>query len=110
MFVKTLPYATGELRHRSYWVDGQKHRLDGPALIEYTTCSVPRREVYYLNGELHREDGPALIRRRENGLIFDWELHKNGIELNKSAFKGTVDPDTGRVLDQASFDLIFNVL
>jgi len=40
---------------REWWLDGKRHRTDGPAR-EYVngTC------IWYLNGKHHREDGPAM--------------------------------------------------
>lgn len=39
-----------------WWEDGKLHRLDGPALDDKTG------QWYYINGVRHREDGPAVIR------------------------------------------------
>jgi hypothetical protein len=41
---------------QEWWVNGFRHRADGPAR-EYSTG----RKEWYLNGKLHREDGPASI-------------------------------------------------
>jgi hypothetical protein len=40
---------------RSWWLNGERHREDGPA-YEYADGN---RE-WYLNGQLHRGDGPAI--------------------------------------------------
>src|ERR1700691_6641169 len=40
-----------------YYLNGKKHREDGPAVIWPTTGN----EEYYINGLLHRKDGPAII-------------------------------------------------
>ena len=40
---------------KHYYVHGQLHRLDGPA-IEYPGGD----KCYYLHGQLHRTDGPAI--------------------------------------------------
>jgi hypothetical protein len=39
-----------------WWVNGKRHRVDGPAHINADTG----RKVYYVNGLKHREDGPAV--------------------------------------------------
>ncbi len=41
--------------HREWFLDGELHREDGPAVI-YSDGT----EHWYLNGDLHREDGPAI--------------------------------------------------
>jgi len=46
--------------------EGQRHRLDGPAVI-YANGS----EFYYQNGKRHRLDGPAAI--WEDGDVEYWE-------------------------------------
>ena len=46
-----IEYANGN----KYWyVNGEFHREDGPAII------INGHKKWYLNGELHREDGPAV--------------------------------------------------
>ena len=40
---------------RSYWLNGKRHREDGPA-AEYAGGT----KEWWLNGKLHREDGPAI--------------------------------------------------
>ena len=40
---------------KEWWLDGNLHREDGPA-IEYPTG----HKQWYLNGKRHREDGPAI--------------------------------------------------
>ena len=37
-----------------YWVNGKRHREDGPAYQ-----SIDGYKSYYINGKLHRLDGPA---------------------------------------------------
>jgi len=51
-----------------WYLDGQKHRDDGPA-IEYPNIL----KVWYQNGKYHREDGPAV--EYSNG---DKEWYQNG--------------------------------
>jgi len=40
---------------KSWWLNGKRHRIDGPA-IECPNGS----KKWYLNGKLHRIDGPAI--------------------------------------------------
>ena len=41
---------------QEWWVNGQRHRLDGPAVI-YADGD----QAWWVNGQLHRLDGPAVI-------------------------------------------------
>jgi len=44
-----------DLNGRIYYMDGEFHREDGPA-VEYADGT----KYWYLNGKYHREDGPAI--------------------------------------------------
>jgi hypothetical protein len=48
---------TDEYGTQEWWVNGQRHRVDGPAVI-YADGS----KRWYINDQLHRLDGPAIIR------------------------------------------------
>ena len=41
--------------YESWWLNGQLHRVDGPA-VEYSNGG----KAWYLNGKYHRVDGPAV--------------------------------------------------
>ena len=56
---------------QSWTVDGELHRIDGPALIH-----ADGSECWYQYGERHRLDGPAII--RSNGYQF-WFINGNEI-------------------------------
>ena len=47
-----------EQMHEEHWVNGVKHRGNGPAVYHNSGHSGPSYE-YWVNGKLHREDGPA---------------------------------------------------
>ena len=104
-------YKTGQISAEHYVVLGELHRDKGPAEIWYTQDGSIQREFYYIRGKLHREDGPAEISQGPNCYpkkVFNF--YKNGIKLNIAAFKGTINPTTGDILDQDSFDLIYSML
>ena len=61
------------------------------------------------NGKIHRTDGPAFIQKFKSGWAA-WCVYKNGVLLPQEAFEHVIDPSTGEVLDQVSFDLIYNML
>ena len=50
----------------SYYLNGQFHRTDGPAVIYDNSY-----QAWYLNGKYHREDGPAV----EWGKSREWWLN-----------------------------------
>ena len=56
---------------RCWYVNGQLHRIDGPALVFGCT------KFWYQNNKYHRLDGPAI--ERTNG-VHNWFLH--GVELS----------------------------
>jgi hypothetical protein len=41
-----------------YWINGKKHRLGGPAIIHPSNT-----EIWYCEGVIERTDGPAIINR-----------------------------------------------
>ena len=55
-----------------YELDGQRHRIDGPAVIDGD------RQEWWLNGKRHRIDGPAFI----SGDYQAWWL--NGVEMTEA--------------------------
>ena len=57
--------------NKEWWVDGKRHRLDGPA-IEYNGGS----KEWWVDGKLHRIDGPAI---EPHSGTNEWYL--NGNEL-----------------------------
>ena len=54
----------GGVTRESWKVDGEYHRTDGPAVIEYSKKGGIYQESYYRRGKLHRTDGPARITYR----------------------------------------------
>lgn len=55
-----------------WWVDGKRHREDGPAVINtYGTLE------WWVNGERHREGGPAIINDDEYEWWFNGKKHRN---------------------------------
>lgn len=71
-----------------YYVDGNRHRDDGPAYIKYGYPIHDRKwdirlEYYYRHGKLHCETGPAIknIDSHENVIYEDYYI--NGIKAPK---------------------------
>jgi hypothetical protein len=59
--------AIDELGNRRYYLHGQLHRINGPA-VEY----IDGDKFWFIKGLYHREDGPACI--RVSGYI-EWALN-----------------------------------
>jgi len=68
---------------REYQLDGQFHRVDGPA-IEFTDGS----KEWYQHGQLHRTDGPAC--EWVNGYKTWW---LDGIQLTEEQWKIKINAD-----------------
>jgi antitoxin component YwqK of YwqJK toxin-antitoxin module len=106
--VKNKYYDNGNIWIERYYLNGELHRENGPALIHYDEngnkyrqayyiSGNPHREdyiryyengniidkSYYLNGKRHREDGPAFIRYHENGNVLYEHYYLNGKVLTK---------------------------
>jgi hypothetical protein len=75
---KVNVYVSGD---KHWYLDGKRHREDGPA-IEY----VDGHKCWYRNGKFHREDGPAV--ERVNGTKC-WYL--NGKELTEEKFNSCIE-------------------
>jgi hypothetical protein len=54
------------------------HRLDGPALVQYTGGGIAREE-WYIDGVATRLDGPAKVFYQPNGAIRRTEFLRNGM-------------------------------
>jgi len=69
--VEKAYYDNGNIMFLKYYLDGKRHREDGPAFVsyDYKTGSIVEVEAYYINGKHHREDGPAIIYYDEDGNI-----------------------------------------
>jgi hypothetical protein len=66
---------------RRYMQDDARHRVDGPAIVEYDGERIIY-EGWHLHGLVHREDGPAVVKRRfgEDGAVVseEWGWWRNG--------------------------------
>ena len=62
----------GEYGVKRWWLNGQLHREDGPA-VEW----IDGAKDWYLHGKLHREDGPAVeyASRNKEWWLNDVEVH-----------------------------------
>ena len=60
---------------KEWWLEGKRHRDDGPAII-----AVNGNKYWYRNGKLHRTNGPAV--EWHNGDIQYW-IDGNHVTLNE---------------------------
>lgn len=65
--VHTIQTKDRVLVKETWELDGQLHRTDGPAIIEYCENGQIWRTGWFFDGMDHREDGPALNEYHENG-------------------------------------------
>jgi hypothetical protein len=61
--------------HREWYVNGKRHREDGPA-VEHANGI----RLWWINGQLHREDGPAIEWADVN---YYWYLHDQQLKFAK---------------------------
>lgn len=85
-----VPFQTWQENRRrkkvEYWMHGQRHRENGPAVEEWHMGRRKSMQIYYVNGELHRlaSEGPAYQAWREDGhrekveYWLDGQLHRYG--------------------------------
>lgn len=73
----------------SWYINGEKHRTDGPADILYNKKSgLIKSEKYFRNNRLHREDGPAVIYTEKNKSWNEWWFM--GCKITKAALETIV--------------------
>ena len=105
-----MTYKTYEVKvynngDKSWFLNGELHREDGPA-IEWSNGD----KLWYLNDKLHREDGPAIERadgykfwylndkrHREDGPAIEWasgakEWYLNGTEYTEAEWQAKLNP------------------
>ena len=76
---KTYYYANGQVERESWWVNGQRHRLDGPAWVRYYDNGQVASEEWLVDGKNHRLDGPAYIQYHANGQVRYEYWRVNGV-------------------------------
>ena len=74
-------YNSGEILTKAWYLNGERHRKDGPARILYFPSGQIRSEYWYSNGYKNRTDGPAEIFYDKTGEIIDISWYLNGEEI-----------------------------
>ena len=54
-------YDRNIISNEEYYINGKRHRENGPAIIYYYENGSVQIENYYFNNKLHRIDGPASL-------------------------------------------------
>ena len=83
------------IRAKFYYIKDSLHRENGPAEIDYYSNGNIETKIYYKNGIIHRENGPANIYHNEYGFIEKKEYYFNGIKFNPDnlPFKLPIDTE-----------------
>ena len=59
----------GIIREELYRYKGMRHRVDGPAYVEYYKNERPKVVTYWNNGKIHNENGPSSVEYYKSGNI-----------------------------------------
>ena len=82
---KITYYSNGKIQYEDYFLNGKRHRENGPAFIFYYKNGKIYFEHYFLNGKCHRENGPAYIEYYEDGKIDYEDYYLNNVIYAKSS-------------------------
>jgi antitoxin component YwqK of YwqJK toxin-antitoxin module len=74
----------GSIQSEKYYMNGKLHREDGPAVISYHINGHITYDKYFINGKYHREDGPSIICYHEDGSIKYEKYYIHGLEQNQN--------------------------
>lgn len=69
MQIITEEYSKGHTKRIMYFDKNILHNENGPAIICYLPNGTKYREEYWINGRRHRDDGPAFIEYREDRVV-----------------------------------------
>ena len=75
-------YSNLTTKEEVYYLNGKRHREDGPSRVRYYENGNIESEYYYLNMSYHRENGPAIIYYDQNGKIKQCWYFLNDIHLS----------------------------
>jgi antitoxin component YwqK of YwqJK toxin-antitoxin module len=84
---KKYYYPNRNIRAEFYYVNGENHRTDGPAIISYYDNGNINYKYYFINDELHRTNGPAIIEYYKNGNIESKTYYLYGDYVNVNSDK-----------------------
>jgi len=72
----------GTVEYEAWLVDGKPHRIDGPAHVWYHSDGTVEHETWVVDGKLHRTDGPAAVWYHPDGTVEDeaWWVDGEGVD------------------------------
>ena len=99
--IHTKVYRDGSLWYEKYELNGDYHREDGPAFIEYNRDGSIHWESYWSNDERHREDGPAWINYHRDGSLRKESYYLNNKAYNKKDYEAwQQDKEADEIIDK----------
>ena len=85
---------TGNKEREEYYIDGIRHRIDGPAVIKWYKTGSNQSQETTSNGKWHRDKGPAIIKWNEDGEKYDEQYYITDIhQYTTSLFFSTIEDD-----------------
>jgi hypothetical protein len=88
---KNIEYwSNGNKYFEVYYLNGKRHREDGPAYQSWYQNGNKYFEAYYLNGKYHREDGPAKLRWYKDGNKYFEEYWLDNKVYSKEEYKAII--------------------
>ena len=78
-------WPNGRLRHRCFYVNGELHNTNGPALEQWHASGRIHYRSFAVNNMLHRTDGPAWEEWNDEGRFFP-TFWVNGKPLSEEDF------------------------
>jgi antitoxin component YwqK of YwqJK toxin-antitoxin module len=87
--IKETYFENGNLRSRECFLEGELHRLDGPAYEGFYLDGILLFREWRQNGLLHRLDGPACQEFYKNGALslHVWYVNNSKHRLNEPAYE-----------------------
>ena len=98
-------YYCGDILVEKYCINGKVHRKNKPAYIEYYKNNIVEREIYYYNGKKHNINGPAFIIYYNDDNIERKEFSFNGIKFEPEylPFELPIDTEEKRFMFQLKY-------
>jgi hypothetical protein len=87
LYIERYYFENGNVKKSEYIVNGDNHRVDGPAIIYYFENGNVKKSEYIVNGYNHRVDGPAIIKYNKDGTVRSSEYYWRGEAISKEEHK-----------------------
>lgn len=98
---ETIYYPDGRIATQTWHNDkNELHRLDGPAHIYWSYDDyILRYESWYINGQLHRDEGPAVMKFKNEKCIGEKWYHNGGTILDEILPGEIHYDDNGKIIN-----------